>query len=253
MKVVFLTGGARELALRHLLESGIDVVALICPKPSKKNNRFANAILTAHEFGVPVICLSKHEVAETLQALEYDVLLSCGFSYIINEVAINTAKIMALNVHPTLLPKYRGYRSGPYIVINGEKQSGITIHELTEEMDRGDILAQQSFEVTPFDTTKSVFRKACELEPPIILEVLQNLQQNNIKRIPQDESEATEYNYIRTPKDSLIDIEKPLKELYNAIRACDYKDYPAHFYIDGEKVLIRLTRESLPEGEDDMI
>lgn len=253
MKVVFLTGGARELALRHLLDNGIEVVALVCPKPSKKNNRFAQAILTAHEFGVPVKCIDKQEVTTTLQQLEYDVLLSCGFSYIIDAQAIETARTIALNVHPTLLPTYRGYRSGPYIVINGEKQSGVTIHELVTEMDRGDILSQQSFEVTPFDTTKSVFRKAREIEPPLILQVLQDLAKGEISRTPQDESKATEYNYIRTPKDSVIDIEKPLKELYNFIRACDYKDYPAHFYIDGQKVLIKLTRENKPEGEDDLI
>ena len=253
MKVVFLTGGAREMALRFLLENGINVSALICPKPSKKNSRFAQAILTAHEFGVEVICVGKNEVTSTLKALEYDVLLSCGFSYILDYEAIATAKTMALNVHPTLLPKYRGYRSGPYIVMNGEKKSGVTIHELVGEMDKGDILKQESFEVTQFDTTKSVFRKARELEPSLILEVLEDLQKERLSRQVQDESEATEYNTIRKPDDSLIDIEKPFKELYNFIRACDYNDYPAHFYVDGEKVLIKLTRENKPEGEDDLI
>jgi len=253
MRVVFLTGGARELALRHLLEKGISITALICPKPSKQNSRFAQAILTAHEFGIKVICVNKNEVTPTLESLEYDVLLSVGFTYILNAEAIKTAKVMALNVHPTLLPKYRGYRSGPYILINGERKSGVTVHELTNEMDKGDILKQKKFEVTRFDTTKSVLRKACKLEPSLILEVLEDIQKGTFSRQPQDESEATEYNIIRRPKDSLIDIEKPFKELYNFIRACDYNDYPAYFYVDGEKVLIKLRRESKPENEDDLI
>ena len=55
--------------------------------------------------------------------------------------------------------------SGPYILINGEKESGVTIHKLEEELDKGDIISQKKFEVTPFDTTKSVYRKAREIEP----------------------------------------------------------------------------------------
>lgn len=253
MRVVFLTGGSRELALRHLLLNNINVVALICPYPSKNNNRFNNAILTAHEFGIQVCCVKKDEVTSTLESMDYDVLLSCGFSYVLDLQAIKTAKLIALNVHPTLLPKYRGFRSGPYIIMNGETQSGITVHELTAEMDKGDIVRQMSFEVSKFDTTKSVFRKACEQEPILILEVLKDLQNGTLSSRPQDESQATEYNYVRKPEDSLIDIEKPFKELYNFIRACDFEDYPAHFYVDGQKVLIKLTRSIKNKEDNDLI
>lgn len=253
MKTVFMTGGSRELALRHLLEKGVDVVALICPRPSNSNSRFLEAILTAHEFGIPVCCVAKNEVTATLMAINYDLLVSCGFSYVIDEDAIKTAKIMAINVHPTLLPKYRGYRSGPFIVMNGETTSGVTIHKLVSGLDKGDILLQKSFEVTEFDTTKSVFRKACEMEPSLLFEAISNIESGNITLTTQNEEEATEYNEIRTPKDSLIDVNKSFNDLYNFIRACDYNEYPAHFFINGEKVKIKLEREQKNQYEFDMI
>jgi methionyl-tRNA formyltransferase len=62
-------------------------------------------------------------------------------------------------------------------------------------------------------------------------------------RHPQNENEATEYNVILTPKDSLLDWNKSLKELYNEIRACDSEEYPAYFIVDGQKVFIKLWRD----------
>ncbi|WP_286755664.1 methionyl-tRNA formyltransferase [Roseivirga sp. UBA838] len=253
MKVVFMSGGARELALKHLLENNVNIVAVVTPKPTKSNRRFFNIIITAHEHGIPVYCIDKDQVFQTLEKLDFDILLSCGFSYVIDEKCIKTAKRIAINVHPTLLPKYRGYRSGPYIIINGEEESGVTIHELVPEMDKGDILLQKAFPVTPFDTTKSVFRKAREVEPEMILEVIHQIEKGKEVRIPQNEAEATVYNKIRTPNDSEVDPKKSLLELYNEIRACDYDDYPAFFKIAGEKLLIRITREKKPIDEHDLI
>lgn len=247
MKVIFLTGGAREGVLQSMIEGGIDVVAVVCPRPSKNNARFLPSILIAHEHGIPVITVDKTNIYEKLVNVDFDVLLSCGFSYVLEERVISLAKNIAVNIHPTLLPKYRGYRSGPYIVINGETKSGVTIHELTVEMDKGDIFLQEEFEVTLFDTTKSVFEKAKELEKEMILVFFRLLANGELKRSKQDERLATTYNAIRTPKDSLLDSSKSLDELYNFIRSCDPENYPAFFYVNGEKVCLKIWRPNNPE------
>lgn len=253
MKVIFLSGGARELALRHLLNNGIDIISVITPVPSSKNSRFLNVIIAAHEYNIPVITVTKQTVNEKVQQIDFDVLLSCGFSYILSQDTVAKAKKIAINVHPTLLPKYRGYRSGPFIIINGETKSGVTVHRLTEGMDRGEIISQIEFPLGPFDTTKSLFRKAKEIEPELILQTLRSIESNNFNLKPQNERDATEYNQLRTPKDSVIDWNKPLKDLFNEIRACDPVDYPAHFYVNGEKVNVKLWRDVKPTGEDDLI
>ena len=251
MKIVFLTGGARELALECLLKHKENVVAVITPVLSNSNSRFRDVIKTATEYGVKVIQVTKETLSIELEKIDFDLLISCGFSYIIDLSILKNKP--AINCHPTLLPAYRGFRSGPYQIINGEKKSGVTIHKLSNEMDRGDIILQGSFEITMFDTTKSVYRKARELEPELLLKAVQLFKKGEVKYIPQDESKASEFNQIRTPKDSEINPAKPLLELYNEIRACDPDDYPAFFYIDGQQINVKLWRPGKTDDESDLI
>lgn len=252
MRIVFLSATARQAALRYLLEKGEKVVAVVTPHLSEKNRRFEEVIRTANEFNVPVHAVTADTVNQTLKQLDFDILVSVGFGYILNSEALSMPRF-AINVHPTLLPKYRGYRSGPYIIMNGEKESGVTVHFLTEIADAGDILAQRKIEVSPFDTTTSLYRKVRQIEGEVLYQVLQQLKDGTYRATPQYENEATLYSYMRTPKDSLIDWNKSLRELYNEIRACDAVAYPAYFYVEGQKVCIKLWRPDKPDDEEDMI
>lgn len=249
MNIIFFTGGAREKALKALVEAGFNVIAVVCPIPNKNNSRFIPSILYALENGIEVITVKKDNIYEKLKNIEFDVLLSCGFSYILDSSIIGLAKKLAVNVHPTLLPKYRGYRSGPFIIINGEQKSGVTIHELTPEMDNGDIFMQKEFKLTIFDTTKSLVRKAQSIECDLLIEFFLKLKNGDLKRIKQNENDASTYNEIRRPNDSIIDPSKSIMELYNQIRACDSNDYPAFFYLEGQKVCIKLWRPDNNESD----
>ena len=120
-------------------------------------------------------------------------------------------------------------------------------------MDKGDIISQKKFEVTPFDTTKSVYRKAREIEPELLYNSIISIKKGTIKLKKQNDKNSSEYSYIRTPKDSLIDQNKSLIDLYNSIRACDYNEYPAFFYVEGEKVLVKLSREKKDDPFNDLI
>lgn len=251
-RVLFLSGGAREHTLDFLLKNGINIVGVITPFPSKRNNRFSKVVETAEHGGIPVEYVNKENLCDTIQKYNADILLSCGFSFVISDEVINHFKY-AINVHPTLLPKYRGYRSGPYILINGEKESGVTVHFLNEELDKGDIILQEKFDVSVFDTPRSLKRKTDNCEKGVVLGALQMLENGKFNCTKQDERRASTYDYMRTPKDSEINWNKSLKSLYNQIRACDSEDYPAFFFVDGEKVCIKLWRESKPDDEKDMI
>ena len=252
MRIAFLSGGARHRALKYLLQNGEDVCGVITPYLSAANSRFQEVVLTAIEFGVPVYPVNRDGVLESLQRLKPDIIVSCGFPYILTQVCIETARY-AVNVHPTLLPKYRGFRSGAYILINGERESGVTVHFLTADMDRGGILVQKSFALTPFDTPKSMYRKGQEIEPQALHEAIQLIKSGNFTARPQDECLASEYNAVRTPADSEIDPQRSLASLINEIRACDYDAYPAYFYHEGHKVCIKLWRPDKDIGESDML
>lgn len=252
MKIVFMSGGAREGALHTLLEKGENVVGVITPYLSEGNRRFIGVIEVAIAHGVPVYPIHKEGVEEIVRRLSAELLVSCGFPYLISQRAIESVQY-AINVHPTLLPKYRGLRSGPYILINGEKRTGVTIHFMDKGMDTGDIILQEVVTLTPFDTTRSMQRKTTSIEGDLLCRAIHLLKSGSYHRIPQDESQATTYTHLRTPKDSLIDWDKPLRDLYNEIRACDPNDYPAHFFVEGQKVCVKLWRPDKEESELDMI
>ena len=124
---------------------------------------------------------------------------------------------------------------------------------MEKEIDKGDIIKQKKFKVSPFDTTKSVYRKARIIEPKLIYEVLTEIKNDTFQLKKQNEKFSSEYNILRKPEDSLVDENKSLKELYNFIRSCNYEEYPAFFYVKGQKVLIKLSREKKHDPYNDLI
>ena len=253
MKIIFLTGGDRDDSLKYLIKKKLDIVAIVTPKPNKKNTRFLNSIKTAKKNSIKNIFVNKDNIEKKLKNIDFDLLISCGFTYILTKKVIRLAKKDAINVHPTLLPKYRGFRSGPYIIMNDEKETGVTIHQISNNMDRGDIYLQKKIKITKFDTTKSIYRRCKEIEPNMIYKVIKLIEKNKINPLKQDERKSSRYDYVRIPKDSEVNINLPLKDLYNIIRASDYTDYPAHFFINGKKVLIKLERENKVDKFGDLI
>lgn len=254
-RIVILVGGDRKNAVEYLRKNGsdlIDIIAVITPIPTEKNSRFLSVIDYVKSENVPYKSIKPQDLFSVLKGMEYDILVSVGWTHIITEECIRLSQY-AINVHPTLLPQYRGFRSGPYILINGEKQSGVTVHFIEKELDRGNIIEQESFPINSFDTPMSLKRKTSSIEGHVLLNAISKLRAGYKDFIAQDESRASQYDEIRTPKDSIIDWNKPLKELYNSIRACDPDNYPAFFWVDGEKVCIRLWRPDKPEDESDMI
>lgn len=251
-KYVFLCGGDRLEAIKAVFDAGKDIGYIIVPKQKAILMRVKRVIEFAEANKINVSYLEKDELTDFFNNHNFDVLISLGWPWMISTEIIGSVR-HALNVHPTLLPKYRGFRSGAYILINGEKESGVTVHMLTEKMDAGAIICQSAFPLSAFDTPKSLKRKTSMIEGSVLTEAIEKIEKDEVKLVSQNESEATEYNYVRTPDDSFIDWNKPLKDLYNEIRACDPENYPAFFYVNGEKVCIQLYRFDKPEEDFDMI
>lgn len=252
MRIVFLSGGARQKSLEYLCKNGANIVGVVTPIPSKANSRFLPVIEVARTYNVPVYEVKKTDLEETLRKIDFDILVSCGFTYILEKSVIEACKY-AINVHPTLLPKYRGFRSGPFVILNDERETGVSIHYLTAGMDEGDIILQQRIPLGAFDTLKSIYRKTQEIEPKLLLEAIAKIESNSVNPSRQNEADATTYNQVRTPADSHIDWNKSLKDLYNEIRVSDPVDFPAFFYVEGQKVCIKLWRPDKPADEFDLI
>jgi len=247
--VILFGGAGREGCIERMIAENVNLMTIIVP--AHRSAKLEQAVYKLKALSCEVIEVDRNGLANALKPFSGNALLSIGFPYLI---PIELLRLFqpALNIHPTQLPRYRGPTTGAYILINNEQESGSTVHHMTEQMDRGDIVAQSRVALTPFETIRSLQRKVYSREPDLVMEALTALELG-AKAQPQDESQASEFPKKRTPADSEIDPTRPLNELFNQIRACDPDEFPAFFYYQGSKVCVKLWRENkLPESQDEL-
>ena len=237
--IILFGGSGRSKVITNLYNSGINISKIIVPK--KQSEKLKDDIIKLEGLNIPLLAADKKNLKDILQFDTESPLLSIGFPLIISEEIFSKHPI-AINVHPTLLPQYRGATSGAHILINNEKISGSTVHVLTPEVDKGPIICQSKIEINPFDTLRSMQRKVYKTEPKLVLDAIRFLDNGNTPK-QQDESKASHYKKIRTPEDSMIDPSKPLKNLINEIRATDFEEFPPFFYYHGEKLYLKIWRK----------
>lgn len=247
--IILFGGAGREACIEEILSAGVKVSAIFLPE--RRSAKLEDALKLLKKFHCQMIEVTKENLVDALRAHEGKALLSIGFPYLVPGESLSLFH-PAINIHPTLLPRYRGPTTGAYILMHNESESGSTVHHMTEKMDRGDIIAQNRVVLTPFDTIRSLQRKVYQSEPELIIEAFGLLEADAPAR-PQDENVATEFAKKRTPSDSEIDPARPLVELFDEIRACDPDEFPAYFIWHGEKVCIKLWRPHKQKDDVDLI
>lgn len=180
-----------------------------------------------------------------------DIILSINYLFLIEDDLISYPKKYAVNVHGSLLPKYRGRTPHVWAIINGEKQTGITAHLITRECDRGGIIAQKVIPISDDDTGGSLLEKYKENYPLLIDDVIARIQSGNLEVTEQDESKAT-YFPKRTPDDGEIDWHWQRERIYNWVRSMAPPEYPGAFFYDcGKKITVQRAEFSdagFPQG-----
>lgn len=247
--VILFGGAGREAVIEKMVHTGLKITKVVVPK--RQSEKLKSSIAVIKKLSLTVEEVDKFTLRGSLDSTVDSQLLSIGFPFII-ESEIFERHPLALNIHPTLLPKYRGPTSGAYILINRESYAGSTVHLLIEDVDQGAIVAQSKVALTPFDTLRSMQRKVYDTEPSLIIDAIKRLDRGDCL-IEQDEAKASIYPRVRKPIDSIIDPTKSLIDLVDEIRACDPEDFPAYFVHHGEKVCIRLWRPEKPLDEGDLI
>lgn len=165
-----------------------------------------------------------------------DMCIVVGWYWMIKEDLLKEVPEGFLGIHASLLPAYRGGSPLVWAIINGDKESGVSLFYLNEEMDSGDIVAQKKFIIEDNDTIAEVMNKAESLMVEILEENYHLLLEGKAPRIPQNHKDAT-YCSIRTPEDGRINWNRSNVEIHNAIRAQTYP-YPGAFcYTEGAKKL----------------
>ncbi|GEP19531.1 methionyl-tRNA formyltransferase [Pediococcus argentinicus] len=162
----------------------------------------------AQENSIPVYQpekLSGSDELKELIELNADLIVTAAFGQFLPMSLINSVKIGAVNVHASLLPKYRGGAPVHYAIMNGDQETGVTIIYMVKKMDAGDMLAQRSIAITPTDDVGSMFTKLSVLGQQLLLETLPSLIDGSVKAVAQNEDEVSFSPNIK-PEEEQVDI-----------------------------------------------
>jgi methionyl-tRNA formyltransferase len=166
-----------------------------------------------------------------------DLFFSINYLFILEREIFEFPRKGSLNIHGSLLPKYRGRTPHVWAVINGEKETGITVHKIDEGVDTGDILLQKKIPVGDEDTGNDILMKFMNEYPSLIMESIELIGQNKAVFRKQDDDKAT-YFGKRTPDDGLINWDWSKERIRNWVRA-QARPYPGAFtFVDGTKIII---------------
>ena len=223
MKIVFM--GTPEFSvnvLEGLLSLNHEVV-LVVTQPDKLVGR--KQVLeqspvkkSALLHGLPVFQPTK--IKEDYQAVldaKPDIIVTAAFGQFIPKIVLDYPEFGCINVHGSLLPKYRGGSPIQTSIIKGEKETGITIMYMASKMDAGNIIAQRAIPILDTDDNGSMFSKLSVLGRDLLLEVLPSIFDKTNPSIPQDESQVT-YAYNITHQQQFIDWNKSADEVVNLVR-----------------------------------
>ena len=235
--------GAR--CLRTLLAGGMQVDLVVThPDDPSETIWFDSVAAVAAEHGIPV-ALVDQTVGDALQAriaaLAPDYLFSFYFRRMLPATLLASARIAALNMHGSLLPKYRGRAPVNWAVLHGEQETGATLHLMQAKPDAGDIVAQQAVPILPDDMAKEVFDKVTVAAEMALAAVLPQLLRGEV---PRRANNLTAGSYFggRKPEDGRIDWAQPAQAIYNLIRAVA-PPYPgALFKLGGHELIVARAR-----------
>ncbi len=198
MRVVFM--GTPEFAvsaLQALIAGGHEVVGVFT-QPDRYRGRkeqvsFSPVKAAALTAGIPVyqpVRIREPENLEILQNLAPDVIVVAAFGQILPKSILELPRLGCINVHASLLPKYRGAAPIQWCILDGEKETGITIMQMAQGLDTGDMLSQVVYEIAPDETGDSLHDRLAEMSGPLLLDTLSRLDQGEIVPVPQDDAKS---------------------------------------------------------------
>lgn len=227
MRIVFFgTNDFSATVLSGLIEAGKEIVGVVS-QPDKVNGRNNKITISpvkrlAESRGIPLFQFSKLNIEgeQPLRDLNPDLFITASYGQIIKQNILDIPKHGTVNVHASLLPKYRGPAPIQWAIMNGETETGITIMQTALGVDTGDIYFQRSMSIDHGDTSSSVFRKLSTLGAECINEFIDNFETYQNRHFPQDEEKATYYPMIKK-EDYLLDFANTSDSIYNKVRALE--------------------------------
>jgi len=256
MKIVYLaTSQFAVPILEGLVQSNHDIVHVIT-QPQKQKGRGLKVLPhpieeAASRLGLKVQKfpdINSKKGVDFLKKQEADLFVVVSFGQILSAEVLAIPKLYPINVHASLLPKYRGAGPIQWAIIKGEKETGITIMRVTELLDHGDIIAQASIEIGEDENSESLEKRLAGLGAKLLNSTLWDIEQEGIVFVPQDDSAAS-YAPKLKKQNGLIDWSKDALSIKNLIQGC--YPWPSAFTYWNKRLLkvLEAGTETEVEGE----
>ncbi len=228
MKIIYM--GTPDFSvgpLEALIKAGHEISLVVCqpdrPKGRSKEPAPCPVKECALAHGLEVFQperIKRPEAVEQLKKYPADVFVVAAFGQILSKEILDMPEYGCLNIHASLLPAYRGASPIQYAVINGDKESGVTIMQMDEGIDTGDILSQRSVEIDKEETGGSLFDKLSVIGSQLIVETLDQLEKGALTPVKQDGSKSSHVGMLRK-EDGLINWLRSAEEIERLIRGTD--------------------------------
>jgi UDP-4-amino-4-deoxy-L-arabinose formyltransferase/UDP-glucuronic acid dehydrogenase (UDP-4-keto-hexauronic acid decarboxylating) len=236
------------VGLEALLRHGFDVVGVVTHTDDPNESAWFRSVAElASQHGLPVLAPEDPNNPlwlDRIRALRPDVLFSFYYRQMLSAELLAIPQAGCYNLHGSLLPKYRGRAPANWAILNGETETGVTLHHMIARADAGDIVGQRRVAIAPSDDARTLNEKLAAAAKPLLDESLPLIREGRAPRTPQDESAAT-YFGKRTPEDGAIDWQKSSTEIANLVRSVT-KPYPGAFTHARTSKLLVWRAQALP-------
>lgn len=227
--------------LKRLIEAGEDVIFVVTHRDHPDEHIWFRSVgELAHRHHIPVFIpedINAGAFIEAISALAPDVVFSLYFRRIFGKELLAIPSKGCINLHGSLLPRYRGRAPVNWVLINGEKETGVTLHFMTEKVDAGPIVAQQKIPIDPAETALTLTKKVAEAGAQLLLKLVTVLHRGRPKAIAQDAEQAS-YFGKRTPEMGKIDWAWSSQKIDNYVRALAEPFPGAFFQFKGKTCII---------------
>ena len=242
MRILFMgTPEISALCLERLLDDGHEVVGVVTREDKPRGRKMimtpTETKMLALSRGIDVVTpvsLRTPEFMEYLKSVKPDILAVVAYGKILPKEVLDFAPLGAVNLHVSLLPKFRGAAPMQRAIMAGETETGVTVMYMDEGLDTGDIVAVRKFPINPDDDFEAIYNKSCEIGSALLSATLTEIFEGRATRTPQDHTKAT-YAAKIEKTDAKIDFTKPARELDFIIRGVT--PIPGAFAYLGGKML----------------
>ena len=240
-RVVFMGTPNFAVPILEALIDNYNVVMIVCQPDRKKNRKGKLEIPPVKEVALRhnINVFQPEKIRDNYNPIlkaNPDLIITCAYGQIIPKELLEYPKLGCINVHGSLLPELRGGAPIHWAIIRGYKKTGITIMDMSEKMDAGDIISQASIKIDDDMILDTLYEKMSYLGRDLLIKTLPSIINNTCKRIKQDESKVT-FGFNVRKEDTIIDFSKPSTDIRNLIRGLN--PIPgAYCYLDNKRMKI---------------